>query len=294
MRIPKLLFLLAVLLNRCVLGLAQNEDTTKPSSLLNGNWLLTGSWNTSSEESPRLTVSLGVQGDRVFGGGDFQIQNGASHCGFGSGFFLEGSVAWDGTFVLTAVRTFDSDRPNISIRGKFPQAGSREWPGSFVFPAGAMRGRPEYCPTLYTGDFVATPLPPLKGVYSGSITMADFSRSIVTVEFAEGELTTFEYAPGHMGGFVPLKATMTVSGSSQRPAQTLTAESSASGISNYVKGDQFDLLFHTEKDGEIRLIGRFDASEEKLSVQLEPLMTPIMPPIPLVGVLGGVGMLTRQ
>jgi hypothetical protein len=111
MRNPKLLFLLAFVLTCCSFGLAQTEDKTKPLSPLNGNWLLTGSWNTSPEEGPRLTVSLGVQGDKVFGGGDFQIPNGASHCGIGSGFFLAGSIAPDGTFVLTAVRTFVSDKP---------------------------------------------------------------------------------------------------------------------------------------------------------------------------------------
>ena len=45
---------------------------------------------------------------------------------------------------------------------------------------------------------------------------------------------------------------------------------------------------HTEKDGEIRLSGRFDASEEKLFVILEPLISLI----PLVRRRGS-GMLVR-
>jgi hypothetical protein len=252
MRVLRSLCLPAPFLMSCIVCRAQDRAS------LSGNWHLAGSWKPTTNGT-RLILSLGVNGDKVFGQGHLQI-----HCpgyGTGLGFSVHGQIAPDGTFVLA-----DSDDPKavkeISISGKVPDPGLGQWSGNFRL--GHSAGK---CPTSVSSDFVATPLPPLKGIYSGTPVLRDRSSVTVTVDINQGELVTFESEPGHVDGEVPLNATMTVNGSIY-PSETLTADASHYSSSR-MEGDEFLLVFPLDGGAKIMLAGSYtDASERELRVLL--------------------------
>jgi hypothetical protein len=223
-----------------------------------------------------LILSLGVNGDKVIGQGDLQF-----HCSAGSGvgvtFSVHGQIASDGTFLLA-----DSDDPKaaeeISIRGKIPEPGSGQWSGSFRYLRETRK-----CPTGVSGDFVATPLPSLKGIYSGTLLLMDQSSVAVTVDINQGELVTFESEPGHVRGELPLNGTMTVNGSIY-PSGTLTADASHD-FSSRIQGDELLLIFPLDNGAQVMLTGAYtDASENKLRVLLSYLGRDV----------GAAGFLTRR
>jgi hypothetical protein len=256
MRALKALCLPALLLLCCFVCRAQDQTQ------LSGNWHLAGSWDPASNDT-RLILSLGVNGNRVFGWADLQTDCRAEGTRTADGFSVHGQIAPDGTFLL-----LNSEDPKeakqFSISGRVPEPGSANWSGRFDF---AHIRKTKKCPPSITGDFVATPLPPLKGVYSGILLLRDRSSVAVTVEISQGELVTFQTEPGHIDGEVPLNATMTVKGSIC-PTETLTADSSHAS-SSQIEGDQFLLVFPLNDGAKVLLAGEYtDASENKLRVSL--------------------------
>jgi hypothetical protein len=268
MRALRVLSLLAVFLVSSLVCPAQDQSS------LSGNWHLTGSWNSTTET--RLTLSLGVKGDTAIGEGDLQF-----HCpsgwGIGVTFSVRGQIASDGNFLLT-----DSDDPEaaqeFSISGKVPEPGSGQWAGSFRYLRETRR-----CPAGVSGDFLATPLPPLKGIYSGTLLLPDRSSVAVTVDINQGELVTFESEPGQVRGAVALNGTMTVNGSIY-PSEALTADASRDSSSR-MQGDTLLLVFPLENGAQVTLTGTYtDASENKLRVLLSYLGRDA----------GAIGFLTRN
>jgi hypothetical protein len=249
------LYLPALFLMACSVSRAQDQTA------LSGNWHLTGSWDSKTND-PRLILSLGVNGDRVFGAGDLQTQCPAEGSGTGASFSVHGQISSEGTFFLA-----DSEDPEavlISISGKVPEPGSKQWSGSFRFVH--IRDTKKCSPTV-SGEFVATHLPPLKGTYSGTLLLRDRSSVTVTVDIDQGELILFDSEPSHVQGEVPLKATMTVNGSIH-PTETLTADASHDSSSR-IDGDGFLLVFPLDKGAKILLVGEYtDAREKTLRVLL--------------------------
>jgi hypothetical protein len=231
------------------------------STALSGNWLLTGSWDSKTNDT-RLSLSLGVNGDRIFGAGDLQTHCPAEGSGTGVRFSIHGRIAADGTFLLA-----DSDDPlvrKISINGKVPESGSAQWPGSFRFDH--IRQTKKCSPTV-SGDFAATSLPRLQGLYSGTLLLRDRSSVAVTVDIDQGELVTFESEPSQVEGEVPLNATMTLNGSIY-PTEILTADTSHDSSSR-VEGDGWLLVFPLDNSATVMLAGEYtDASEDTLRVLL--------------------------
>lgn len=247
MRGLKLLSLPALFLACCSVGQDQSS--------LSGNWHLTGSWGHQPGDTTRFFLSLGVTGDRVFGSGDLQTQ-----CA-GSAFLLHGRIASDGTFVLLAEGNDPKMGREISVHGKLPDAGLARWPGSFV--ASHILDK---CPARVEGDFVATRVSPLKGVYSGTLLTKDRKPVTVTVDINQGELVTFNDGD-LLYGEVPLNATMTLNGSSFN-SETLTADTSLPSSSR-MQGDNWLLSFPVGGQFSVLLAGEItDASLNTLRATL--------------------------
>jgi hypothetical protein len=216
----------ALLLICCSVCRAQDLTT------LNGNWHLAGSWDIHPNDV-RLFFSLGVQGDEIFGSGDVWTS-----CEGGGAVPLHGRIASDGTFVLRSNYGIPKWERTFSITGKVPEAGSAQWSGRFVIDQTKKK-----CPTQVTGDFLATRIPLLKGVYSGTLySGADRTPVAMTLNINQEEMVTFEDQPGHVCGLIPLKATMTLNGPLYS-SETLTGDPDPSHGCNIMDGDIFLLLF---------------------------------------------------
>jgi hypothetical protein len=253
MRAPKLLYLVAVVFVCCFTCGAQD------STAINGNWHLTGSWN-SRLESPQLILSLGMARDKLLGMGSFQF-NCPNNVGLGITLVLAGQIAADGAFLLTEPQLAKSnDSVTMTISGKIPDPASGQWSGTYSFTKETKHGK---CSTA--DNFVATKLPPLSGVFSGTLRLLDRSEVAVTVDISQGELVTFETPTGTLGR-VPLQATMTLSGSDKFPSKRLNTDTS---VANRVQGNGFFLQFPANNGERISLGGDYiDASVQNLRVQL--------------------------
>jgi hypothetical protein len=230
MRTLRLLCLPALFVMCC--SVCRAQDLT----MLNGNWHLTGSWNIHPNDV-RLFFSLGVQGDEIFGSGDVWTS-----CEGGGAVPLHGRIASDGTFVLRSNYGIPKWERDFSISGKIPQVGSAQWSGRFI--TGQTKKK---CPAHVEGDFVATRVPLLTGVYSGTLysgsaRSADRTPVTVTLNITQEEMVTFEDQPGHVCGLIPLKATITLNGPLYS-SDTLTANPNPSHGCNVMDGDTFQLLF---------------------------------------------------
>jgi len=271
------------------------QDAPKDYSALKGNWHLTGGWEETQQE-PRLTLSMGVDGNKIYGDGDLQVP------GCGLSFSVIGQIASDGTFVLsipkpTRAQAEDSTFPSLSISGGVPAQGSMEWTGSFT--ASSMGN--VKCPKL-SGDFVASQLPQLDGTYSGTIpshvggsatgTSLNISVNMKQGIFTstdEGEFSLPELSPAaRMSHYLPLTGTITVSGFTDLPSKEITASAIADHHSR-MQGDQFILYFRLEGGSTMMLTGSMtDSSERAVRALLSyrdknPDTT-----------VGGMGILTRR
>jgi hypothetical protein len=219
----------------------QGQDLTT----LNGNWHLTGSWDYHPNDV-RLFLSLGVQGDEIFGSGDIWTS-----CEGGGVVPLRGRISSDGTFVLHTNYGIPKWERKISISGTVPEAPSAQWSGRFV--VGQTKKK---CPAQVAGDFVATPITRLNGFYSGTLLSADRTPVTVTVNISQGELVTFEDSPGHVLGALPLHATMTLAGP-LFSSETLTADAAQPSCSpcSSMTGDIWVLLFPVGSEFHVRLEG---------------------------------------
>ena len=274
----KLLYGCTVVLVASMACSAQGD--VKGASALAGNWHLMGGWGLPLD-GLRLTISLEVNGNTVRGGGDLQTFCQIDKSGSGTTFSLAGEVAADGSFVLTDP-SFVPGRSTIpkpiSIIGTVPEMASHQWSGKFYFPA---MGRSK-CSAEMSGEFTATPLPALKGLYSGRINLADASTVGATMDVDQG--------PG-----VSVHAKLTLSNWSKYPADVpITYESESP---SRVNGDELFLYFPVDRGTPITAIGRFtDETELKLQLVLSNLRAgPPGSALDYIGArLGGATLLTRQ
>ena len=247
------------------------------STAIRGNWHLTGSWDTSST-SPRLALSIGVDGDKLLAMGGISVIC-PHRVGVGEALSPKGKIAADGTFLLTA-----GSSNKITINGTLPKPGSEQWTGHYNFITDTAHGE---CST--GGDFVATRLPLLRGAYSGTLHLMDHSGDVtVTVDVNQGELLKVDNLY-----WTPLQATMTLTGSAEFPSEELKAakfppERGAAPpkwICCHIDGDHFVMLFSASNGEQIRLSGSFmDAAEQSIRVSLENVGSKN----------GALGTLTRQ
>lgn len=77
----------------CLCLASPAQDAPEDYSALNGSWYMAGGWEAPQQDS-RLTLSMAVDGNKVYGDGDLQVP------GCGLSFSVIGQIASDGTFVL--------------------------------------------------------------------------------------------------------------------------------------------------------------------------------------------------
>jgi hypothetical protein len=229
---------------------------------IRGNWHLKGSWDTSST-SPRLALSIGVDGDELLAMGGISVIC-PHRVAVGAALSPKGRIAADGTFLLTA-----GSSNKTTINGTVPKPGSEQWTGHYNFIADTAQGE---CST--GGDFVATRLPLLRGAHSGTLHLVDHSGDVtVVVDVNQGDLIKVDYLY-----WTPLQATMTLTGSAEFPSEELKAAkfppergaAPAKWICCHIDGDHFVMLFSANNGEQIRLSGSFmDAAEQSIRVSLE-------------------------
>jgi hypothetical protein len=253
MRSQTVLLLIAFV--SCLCSASPAQGTSEDYSVLNGNWRLTGGWETP-QQMPRLTLSMGVNGNQVYGYGDLQTR------GCGLSFGVRGQIASDGTFVLNT-RNPPENRAeyigflSLSIRGEVPAQGSTEWTGTFTTSNGNVK-----CPNV-SGEFVATQFPPLDGTYSGTILSTNVGSAKdtpldISVNMKQGIFTSVDRGSSSPEQFwyryLPLKGTVTVSGLIDLPSKEITAIA-IENFASQMMGDQFILSFRLEDGSTMRLSG---------------------------------------
>ena len=175
--------------------LGQNYDA------MDGNWLLTGEFNVSQTVAPRLTLTIGVFGENVFGEGAY----GGKLCG--SVFNVQGKLAADGSFTLTS--------SPVSITGTFDE-GSSNWTGSYEVTCGGGS----------SGKFVARRIRSPQGNYSGIL----YGGIKVSLSLTPGAFTS-KASPQHVDGngsvpvvrFTPITGTLKIDGLGSTKDTELTA-----------------------------------------------------------------------
>jgi hypothetical protein len=244
----------------CLCLASPAQDAPEDYSVLNGSWYLDVGWE-APQQDPRLTLSMAVDGNKVYGDGDLQVP------GCGLSFSVIGQIASDGTFVLNLQkpvgdRADDNTFPSLSISGKVPAQGSTEWAGSFNT---SSMGNGE-CPRP-SGEFVASQLPQLEGNYSGTIpsfvgsapgTPLSISVNMtqgISTSTDEGESSSPEVSPAaRVSHYVPLRGTIAVSALTDLPSEDITAKAVADRNSR-MQGDEFILFFRFADGSSMMLTG---------------------------------------
>lgn len=285
MRVGKLflrsLLFLSIGLTSCARIISSSD------SPLDGNWHIAGEEGNRilpPLQSPLLTFAIGVSGNSIYANGNVGVICSSGTGAEGGSMQLTGQIASDGTFLMS-----NSNEPldsiQITIQGKVPAPGSTTWSGNYTVTSGstAVVG----CTFNLSGNFVASLYPPLNGTYSGTITGQGLGSGItVTTEITQGAFTSAKFSPSAPSFyFIPLSATISVSGSSSFTTGATTAIQLLPGSSS-VGGNAFELTFLMNNGSTLTLFGWFsDPSESTLQIE-GPLSTS--------GNLFGSGTLTRQ
>ena len=191
------------------------EDIPEAYKVLNGNWRLARAVDdafpseSKSTQYGRMIFTFGIDGNRIYGEGNFEVNCPKDRQGFDT--FVEGPISPDGTFTLTNPQ-LGSELPlgSVVIKGSLPGKGTTQWRGQF---SSDIKGHNGSCvPEI--DEVVASPLPVLKGTFLGTVQAQDGLKSDVTMEIEQGELLSTDV---HVPGFthcVPLNVTMTVKNAS--------------------------------------------------------------------------------
>jgi hypothetical protein len=284
MQSGKLLFLPLLLMS---IGLTSCGRIIQASyAALDGNWHIAGEQGNQilpPLQSPLLTFAIGGSGDTVYANGNVGVICSSGSSAIGGGVELTGQIASDGTFLLSN-SAFPLDSIQITIQGKVPAPGSTTWSGSYTVTNGPTAIG---CSFNLSGDFVASLYPPLDGTYSGTITGQGLGSGItVTTQITQGTFTSITLSPSARTiYFIPLTATITVSGSSSYTTGTTTASQLLPGSSS-IGGNSFALTFLMNNGSTLTLSGWFsDPSESTLQIE---------GPLSSSGSVFGSGTLTRQ
>jgi hypothetical protein len=272
MQTKRNVLLLLFLFGFCIASLAQ--DAPKTYSALNGMWHITGARD--PRQHPFLALSFAVNGDTVYGSGSLELTCSNKSGVVGTGVFVTGKIAQDGSFLLTSTKGEARIGQQVSIKGKVPAEGATTWAGSLTIVYATARPRPD-CEFRLSRDFVATPYPALSGTYTGTITGPDLGGELtVSLKITQGQVTaddTFgpnesarpdEPSPALERFYTPLNATITVSG-----YRSFTAEAVAVNRhkgANQIDGDRFRLEFPLEDGSTLTLNGWYPKISESTLV----------------------------
>lgn len=239
MQARKLFFLPLILLGLCLACVAQDEP--QPSKTIEGNWHLTGGWDPL--KLPSLAFAIGVRDSTVYGRGNLQANCSGKNGTTNAYLTVEGQIASDGTFVLASSK---ESSVHVAIRGKLPVEGSTTWEGSFR--AFASASPPEglaadhTCTFDVSGNFIAEAYRAFKGIYGCTVTSKSIGADLkVTTEITSGDLASVAWSPPHpFFYYIPLNATVTITGPSELTEGTTTSSQVSMG-SNSIRGDFLQL-----------------------------------------------------
>lgn len=268
----------SLLLSLCASSFPQGNANAH--STLNGNWHLGGTGVKS------IDFTFGVDGNTVYGEGNVNTSctiNG-HQTSTGNGFFVEGPIASDGSFVLSNRYDILAPANVLTIRGRLPVPGGDQWSGSFAISAFTMMTRPDPAECQAdSGDFTAKRLADIRGLYTGSFGLKDvgsYSRFIqdggfegdLYLEITQGGLTATRI-PGMFGHVSAANAEMTLTGSSKFPAGDYSAgtDPDTDANSRVFDGTAFVLQFFHHEDGtELRVDGHVDKTDEnRLRIEIQ-------------------------
>jgi hypothetical protein len=182
---------------------------------INGNWRLTPAVDDPSPSQPKATeyrrmiFTFGMDGDRIYGEGTIEVN--CPNDRMGLDVFVDGQIAPDGTFTLiNAPVGSELSVSRVFIKGSLPVQGATQWHGQFFSD---IKGHNGSCvPEM--DEIVASPLPALKGTFSGTVQAQDGLKSEVTIEIAQGDLISTDVRAPGFSHCVPLNITMTVKNAS--------------------------------------------------------------------------------
>ena len=265
----KLRFLPLLLLSLGMTSCVQN--TPKSYAALNGNWHLSGQQGATQLpllKSPLLTFAMGVSGKTVSANGTAGVNCSGGDGALAGSMSFSGQIAADGTFELTNSAE-PRDTIQLTIKGKVPPDGATTWAGSYTMVNSTP---PTGCIFNLSSDFVATAYPPLNGTYSGKITGHGLGSGIMdSTVISQGAITAAPLRPSlPVIYYIPLRATIEVSGSSSYSSGTTTASQSAAASSS-VSGNSLSLNYLMNDGSTVLLEGWFpNPSESTLQVHLMP------------------------
>ena len=244
------------LLTAC--GVHLNDPPSTALSPLTGNWLIAGQIFPfpGPQNGMSLTASLVVDGTQVTANGYFQSQCASS--GFGATVSLSGKLAQDGSFTLTEPTSPGVTLSNqVSVSGRVPSAAGESWPGTYSIQSSAGGTGSFACNVKESASFIATPIPPLNGLYTGPASSYSGTQgslganATLQLNVNQGEALLLSALPpgtsaptNYIAGTMPLAATLAVAGS----ACFTSGSTGSSQLASLVEGNFFTLNL-TMSDG---------------------------------------------
>ena len=238
-------------------GIVSQQMATLPPTVvsqLEGKWQITG--NRELKQYPLISLEIHVNGNDVTATGDLSqtcttsARSGSGFTGLGSSFGIVGKLSADGSFTLRPEPWPHPERLpekftqaahiELTINGKLPAAGSAVWTGSYT-----ITGYHTQCNFDQTGEFTASRMVPLTGIFSGRL-MLGWTQKMFQFNFTakQGDFISHERKMGLSPiKYLPLTGTITVKGSP-------CFEHGAAEVSllNLIRGDLVSLEF-TMDDG---------------------------------------------
>lgn len=155
-------FIFSSALGLFLIGCGSNGPQRNPASL-GGNWLLVGSMPSyyASTQQPEITVTIDVDGSNIKANGFGNYPCGSFSSSFQ--FELNGAIDKNGSFNLAQKGVYQNQE--VTISGQAPIAGGA-WLGNYILNFGGS------CAASLSGNFNATPISQIKGVYAGTLTGA--------------------------------------------------------------------------------------------------------------------------
>jgi hypothetical protein len=249
------------LLSGCGSSVGNTGTSASPNpAALGGNWLLAGS--RQLREYPFLATALVVSGNQISAQGDMMVPcSNSPGSAVGGSFFLSGQINSDGTFQLGEIST--GGQPNassiqVAISGSAPAGTSSAWQGTYTFTD--LAGYTS-CIVNLTAPFSATALPAIAGTYSGTLSSGTGGSIVVNAAITQGTGVSSPGALGTIDAYIPLTATVTVSGSS---CFTHGTSSSFAGSST-IAGDIINMSF-TMNDGSNVMLSGFLSEPDGLTL----------------------------
>jgi hypothetical protein len=230
---------------------------TVDTSLLEGNWLLTGSMPSNAfsvgQNPPfRLAVNFGVSGNVISAAlsGNDTCTSGTGGIWFGS-LILTGDIDSGGSF---SVQTPAILSEKITIRGSVPVAGGA-WSGSYSTAINTTGT----CVESSSGAFTATPFPLVNGTYAGPMTVggpAVPSPTSIAITIQQGGVLT------NLPNISVLTGSIRVQGSS-----CFSSGVTDGTTSNNIQGNEIQLAFVMDDGSILRLLGSItDATGSQISI----------------------------